>query len=87
MQVDPTTCRRCAAPPAGVVAVSELDEGRAASTVAEVALCAEHLADVAVACGFERPEELRPSRRLPSGSRENRLARIAQARRSAEGPT
>lgn len=63
MTADPTTCYRCPAPPAGVVAVSELDDSRAAGApVAEVPLCALHLADVAAACGFERPGELRGER-------------------------
>ena len=43
-----------------VVAVATLDEGLAAGPpVAEVPLCAEHLGDVAEACGFERPGDLR----------------------------
>jgi len=43
----------------GVVAVAELDEGRGADFVAEVPLCGDHLADVAAACGFDRPGALR----------------------------
>ena len=54
------TCQRCAAPAAGLVAVSELDAGRAAQAVAEVPLCAACLAGVAVACGFDPPAVLRP---------------------------
>ena len=37
------------------MAVMELDEGRGASTVAEVPLCVEHLAEVAPVLGFEKP--------------------------------
>jgi len=45
-------CRRCGAPAAGTVTVSALDE---AQPVAELALCADHLLEVAEACGFEPP--------------------------------
>ena len=61
---DLATCHRCPAPPVGVVAVSELDEGLAAGPpVTEIRLCASHLADVAVACGFDRPGDLREVKR------------------------
>ena len=43
----------------GLIAVAELDEGLGADFVAELTLCVEHLGDVAEACGFERPGELR----------------------------
>ena len=52
-------CRRCSRPAVGVVSVGELDEGQATTTVAEIPLCTEHLADIAAACGFERPHDLR----------------------------
>jgi len=45
-------CRRCGAPAAGTVAVAALDDPQ---PVAELALCADHLLDVAVAAGFEPP--------------------------------
>ena len=48
------TCFRCSQPPAGVVAVAELDDGLAAGPpLVEWALCAAHLALVAAALGFE----------------------------------
>lgn len=54
------TCARCSAPGAGVVSVAELDEDRTAGRpVAEVVLCADHLARVAEALGCARPAELR----------------------------
>jgi len=49
------TCRRCGSPAAGLVGIAELDAGRAAQAVAEVALCAACLAGVAAACGFDPP--------------------------------
>ena len=52
-------CHRCASPAVGIVALAELDEGRGADFVAELTLCVEHLGDVAEACGFEWPGELR----------------------------
>ena len=52
-------CRRCESPAVGIVAVAELDEGLGADFVAEVALCGEHLGDVAEACGYARPGGLR----------------------------
>ena len=52
-------CHRCASPAVGVVALAELDEGRGSDFVAGLALCVEHLGDVAEACGFVRPGELR----------------------------
>jgi len=55
----PPSCRRCTRPAAGVVAVAELDAGRAADFVSEVALCSEHLGDVAEAMGYERPSDIR----------------------------
>jgi len=57
------TCRRCTHPSVGVVAVSELDEGRAAgSPLVEVPLCVDHLAEVAEVLGFERSGEVRVAR-------------------------
>ncbi len=56
------TCARYAAPPGGVVSVAEIDEGRAARALAEVALCVDHLCGVALALGFEPPGDVRAPR-------------------------
>ena len=60
--LDTFVCRRCEQPPVALVSVAELDDGRAAGPpLAEVALCGEHLAEVAAVLG-EGPAAARPTR-------------------------
>lgn len=54
MPPEEPACRRCGAPAAALVAVSEL-HGAAAREVAEVPLCGAHVCEVASACGFDPP--------------------------------
>ena len=56
-------CQRCGQPPAGLVSVVELDDGRAAGApLVEAVLCGEHLAEVAGVLGFEGPAAAREIR-------------------------